>query len=570
MNTQVTRRSLICSTVAGIACAGLGGSLARADEAAETPTAQSSLPWLPAEPADPTDIEEELACNVLVIGAGTAGVCAARSAAEEGASVVVVEKCDHPAVCRSGQWAVIGGKTMEKWGRGAGYMDPQKVVDEQMGEMLYYPKRSIMSRWAKENGEVFDWFISAKEDLYICENSADPIPDVECALWPRHYPLPEGYDPDAERFSEWETSVSFNPGQEPVLKANWEAAQTAGALCYTGHFAEKLIVEDGRVRGAFVRNAQTGSYKKIIADGGVILATGEYASNPDMVSYYTPELIENEVPVMWTDRDVEGNPTNTGDGLKLGAWIGAAIQQQHAPMVHYMGSFSTIGNSPYLRLNLLGKRFMDEDVPAMQVQCATEGQPGRKFWTIWDSKWVEQLQAFQPRFGSANYVVDEPTPANLGISDVNPYVMRDACDVAAEAGSIIKADTLEGLINQMSDLRDSNAALASIERYNELAHAGEDTDFGKPANRMFPIEEGPFYAFEAGMNALLAICGGLVSDEECHVYDADRNTIAGLYACGNIQGSRFAVNYPCSLSGLSHSMCMFYGYIAGKNAIKGA
>ena len=567
---SLDRRSFLqglgVASVTAAVSTGITGNIAAADESV---TAYKKLPWLPQEPADPTNIEEELDADVVIIGCGTAGTCAARAAAEAGASVIVVEKTDSPAVARSGQWAVIGGKTMEKWGRGAGYMNPQEIVDYEMSEMLYYPKRSILSKWALGNGEVFDWYISAKEDLYICENSTDPIPDVECALWPRHYPLPEGYDLSEERFKDFQTSVSFNPGHEPVLKANWQIAQDLGAVCYTGHFAEKLIKDGNSIVGVFARNAQTGDYKKILAKKGVIIATGEYANNPDMLAYYAPEAVENQVPVMWTSFDVEGNPTNTGDGLKLGAWVNAGIQQRHAPMVHYMGDMATVGNAPFLRLNLLGKRFMDEDVPALQVQSATESLPGKKFWTIWDANWADQLQYFQPRFGSTNYAVDTPTPQNLGFQDVNPYVMRDACENAAEAGMLLRGETLEELLGQMDDLQDIDAALASVERYNELARSGEDVDFGKPAKRMFPLETGPFYAFESGMNFLLACCGGLVSDENCHVYDNNDQIIPGLYVCGNAQGNRFAVNYPVALSGLSHSMCMFYGYVAAHNVIDG-
>jgi hypothetical protein len=533
--------------------------------------AKGELTWLPEEPADPTNIEEELSADIVIIGAGTAGVCAARSATDEGATVIAVEKAAEPAVCRSGQWAVIGGETMKTWGRGDGYIDGQRIVDYEMNEMMYYPKRTILSKWAKGCGEVFDWYIAAKEDLYICKNSADPIPDVECSLWPRHYPLPEGYNPDEERFQDFQTSVSFNPDQSPVLKANWAKAEAAGAVCYSGHFAEKLIKDGDRVVGVFARNAESGKYKKIIASKGVILASGEYASNPELLAYYVPDIVKNEVPSMWMNMDVEGNFTNTGDGLKLGAWVNAAIQQKHAPMVHYMGDMTTVGGSPFLRINLLGKRFMDEDVPALQVQNATENQPDKKFWTIWDANWTEQLQHFQPRFASVNYVVDTPTPEGLKINDVHPYVLRDACETAAaaEGATLLRGETIDELLGKMSDLQDIEAAKASIERYSELAKKGVDEDFHKPAKRMFPIETGPFYAFESGMNFLLACCGGLVSDEDCHTYDNEGKVIPGLYVAGNIQGDRYAVNYPVALSGLSHSLCMYYGYVAAKNIING-
>ena len=85
---------------------------------------------------------------------------------------------------------------------------------------------------------------------------------------------------------------------------------------------------------------------------------------------------------------------------------------------------------------------------------------------------------------------------------------------------------------------------------------------------MWAVENGPFYA-DKFTTALLLVCiGGLESDEDCHTFDADRNVIPGLYVAGNIQGSRFATEYPIGLKGVSHSMAMYYGYVAGKNALK--
>ena len=110
---------------------------------------------------------------------------------------------------------------------------------------------------------------------------------------------------------------------------------------------------------------------------------------------------------------------------------------------------------------------------------------------------------------------------------------------------------------------------ASIERYNELARAGEDTDFFKSPQRLFALENGPFYAAECGCALTLGNLGGLESDEDCHVYNTDRELIPGLYAAGATQGGRFAVQYPISLKGLSCGMCMVYGKIAGENAAAG-
>ena len=106
-------------------------------------------------------------------------------------------------------------------------------------------------------------------------------------------------------------------------------------------------------------------------------------------------------------------------------------------------------------------------------------------------------------------------------------------------------------------------------RAYELARAGEDTDFFKSPQRLFALENGPFYAAECGCALTLGNLGGLESDEDCHVYNTDRELIPGLYAAGATQGGRFAVQYPISLKGLSCGMCMVYGKIAGENAAAG-
>ena len=120
-----------------------------------------------------------------------------------------------------------------------------------------------------------------------------------------------------------------------------------------------------------------------------------------------------------------------------------------------------------------------------------------------------------------------------------------------------------------------DTALASIRRYNELAKAGSDDDFGKPASRMFALENPPYYACQWGTTAMLVCAGGLESDENCHTFTEEdpaspkRDIIKGLYVCGNVQGSRYAVEYPICMRGVSHSLCVYYGYIAGKNCVAG-
>lgn len=541
---------------------------------------KNELAWLPPEPADPADIAEEKRADVVVIGSGVAGTCAARKAAEAGASVILIEKAKTAGVCRSGEYAVPGkSKVFATWKRGEGfddYVDPELIVDREMEEMCYYPKRAIYSRWAHNVGPVFDWFCDAMGDrLYIAPNSTDPVPtDKEQVLWPFYVPLPEHFDWRKEAAPTYPVSVKFsNPDQHAIVKANVDKAIEHGTEVLTGHFAEKLIKEGDRITGVFVRDAASGTHKKITANKGVILATGDYSSNKDILAYYNPDFVVNNGPLMWPDVDVEGNRTNQGDGLILGSYVNAAIQQKHAPMTHYMGHFGTskggIGTAPFLRLNLNGERFMNEDQGGQAVQNQLEAQPERKCWTIFDSTWAESVPYFQAMHGCPSYVVDKPTPENLTIDGISPYIMPDAVEdaVAQKNATMFKAETIDELL-ALTDIRDKEKAKASIERYNELARNGKDVDFGKVATRLHTIEKGPFYTFESGMSMTLIVAGGLVSDEDCHVYDKEGKIIPGLYVAGNIQGNRYSVAYPIACKGISHSLCMFYGYIAGENAVK--
>jgi succinate dehydrogenase/fumarate reductase flavoprotein subunit len=555
-----------------------GGTSANTpDYTGVSPQATDTLTWLPAEPtiAD-ADVEAEESADIVIIGAGLAGTCAARSATEEGASVIIIDKADGPQF-RSGDIAVIDGEINKTWNR-TGAFDKNIIVEHELDEQGYFPKRAIYSTWANNCGKVFDWFIGGHDNVYICPDSLSDIPDsaVEAFVYPGYYPAPKLYDWKTEQHPYFPCTLYCGPNIGVFGMANWEKAEAAGARGFWGYFAVKLIKDGDKVTGVYARNSATGKYTKFTANKSVVLSTGDYSSNEDILAYYAPQTIQNEIPHFFSNIDVEGNMTNTGDGMIMGAYINAAIQQHHPPMIHYMG-VNGVGTSPYLRLNVHGKRYMNEDVPGQQVQNQNEGQPRRTIYTFWDAAWPDQLQYFQPGHGSSVYAVDE-LPKNIDKSSNTGIVLRTAVEDAiaagtggfggGEGGGVLKADSIEELLKQIDDI-DEEVALASIRRYNELAKKGVDEDFGKPASRMFALENPPYYAQQSGMSAMLVCPGGLVSDEDCHVYDNNGDIIPGIYVAGNIQGSRYAVAYPIAVRGISHSLCMTYGYIAGKSAVKG-
>ena len=549
---------------------------------AESTAADSENDWLGEEPEiDESKVTKTVDVDVAVVGCGIAGVAAVRSIAEDGGKVAAFEKGDGPQ-CRSGEYAVINGNVQAKWGRNTWTREQiDEIIDSHMVESTYRCKRAIMSKWAHNIGETFDWWVEANPDLYYAEITRSAIPDENANnfLIPIFYPLPEHYDWTQERFPCYPTSVEFLPDQSVTVNANMQKAVDTGNVdTFYGCFVEKLIMEDGRCVGLYARDAATGEYIKCNAAKGVILSTGDYSQNTKMLKHFCPEVIENNITCMFTNVDVEGNFTNQGDGIQLGMWAGAQVQQSHAPMIHHMGGGAALdgvgvmGNAGFLNLDWNGKRFMNEDLPGQQIENQIELQKNRESWQIFDSNWPEQLPYMPAAHGGACYYEDyaskEDGPKNNATyrNYKSPYQL----EAAVADGRAIKADTLEELVAKIypDDTAAQQTALESIQRYNQLAKDGYDEDFHKPASRMWALENGPFYA-DKFTTALLLVCiGGLESDENCHTFDADRNIIPGLYVAGNVQGNRFATEYPIGLKGVSHSMAMYYGYVAGKNAMQ--
>lgn len=548
----------------------------------DTAASSSDEDWLGTEPEiDESKVAKTVDVDVAVVGCGIAGVAACRSVAEDGGLVAAFEKADGPQ-CRSGEYAVINGKVQAKWGRDTWTREQiDDIIDSHMVESTYRCKRSIMSKWAHNIGDAFDWWVEANPDLYYAETTRSAIPDesADNFIIPIFYPLPEHYDWKQERFPCYPTSVEFKPDQHVTVEANMQKAiDTGNVQTFYGCFVEKLIMENGRCVGLYARDAATGEYIKCNASKGVILSTGDYSQNTRMLKHFCPEVIENNIQCLFTNVDVEGNFTNQGDGIQLGMWAGAQVQQSHAPMIHHMGGgadlagVGVMGNAGFLNLDLNGKRFMNEDLPGQQLENQIELQKNRESWQIFDSNWPEQLPYMPAAHGGAcyyeDYASEDEGPKNN--TTYRNYKSPYQLEAAVADGRAVKADTLEELVAKIypDDTAAQQTALDSIRRYNELAKAGYDEDFHKPASRMWAVENGPFYA-DKFTTALLLVCiGGLESDEDCHTFDADRNVIPGLYVAGNIQGNRFATEYPIGLKGVSHSMAMYYGYVAGKNALK--
>lgn len=251
----------------------------------------------------------------------------------------------------------------------------------------------------------------------------------------------------------------------------------------------------------------------------------------------------------------------------MALWIGAKLQDSpHAPMAHHMGS--VFGVSDFLLLDSRGKRFVNEDAPGQQIGSQIENLPDKTAWQIIDGNWKQYIPKEYPSHGNVCYTVEDTELENGSIYNklcyIDNYIAPKYIREAIENKSLIEAQTLEELIEKTGLPKET--ALASISEYNRMCEQGEDTDYGKRKDRLFAVKEGPFYAARFTPAIMIVALGGIQSDEEAHCYDEEGKVIPGLYAAGNVQGNRVAVDYPLTVPGLSHSLALVYGRIAARNA----
>ena len=516
--------------------------------------------WLHEEPVIPEDqISETVEADIVVVGAGLAGVAATREATSRGDTVVIIEKCKSPQA-RSGDFAVMDSKVADLWGRRN--IDKKAIVADLMKDMGYRVDQRILKAWADNAGEAFDWYIEAYPNLPVLKSTAEYI-DPRTRVWvqPRRLPLPPSFDNAQEQFKCYQTTAWVRPTHIPVFRANYAKAEETGLLkSYFNTPARKLVKDDmGRVVGVIAQTLE-GKYIKAVAKKGVILSTGDYMSDDEMLYHFCPGV--KALPRMWTSFDANKRPSNMGDGHRMAVWAGAKMQDNpHAPMAHHMGG--ALGASGFLLLNRLGERFVNEDVPGQQINNQMMIQPGKIAWQIADSNWPQQIPFVTPNHGSVCYVMDEKDE-KAGLGNIDCYTSQKIVDKAVEDGSMLRADTLEELIELMGLPKEE--ALASIARYNKMCDQKCDEDFGKQEKRLFPVEKGPFYATKFTPAIMIICMGGIESDEHCRAYDVDGNIIKGLYVTGNVQGNRFSAEYPLTVPGISHSMALTFGRIAGKSA----
>ena len=391
-----------------------------------------------------------------------------------------------------------------------------------------------------------------------------------CAVCISNWPGNPDIDNAQEEYPVWEGPCEMLPSQKPWMDAiAAEFAADANLTQLFSTWGRQLVCdEDGAVTGVFAEDAD-GKVYKIGAAKGVVLATGGYLANQDMVDYYLHEL--SLYPnVIWYQSDAKGELSHNGSGILMGHWAGGAVDDNpHAFILHGFGG--GLGQDPFLFVNKFGERFMNENVLANLISCNVGHAPDGYFWQIFDDNYPEQVGAMQSGHAAYWKIVDDA-------DDVPWGNFMEGAGVTTRAQVEAKTDFICNSVEEIAEQTGMplETLQATIERYNELAAAGFDADFGKPAKRLFPIEKPPFYVKKfktegVGMDAetVFTSLNGLKSNSEAQVLKADGTPVPNLYCCGNCQGSRFAFDYPVTYMGVSHGLAMTYGYIAGMNAAAG-
>lgn len=470
-----------------------------------------------ADPIVDADIAETVACDVVVCGAGISGAAIAASATQNGLKTILLEKGGVFAA-RASEVGALGDKAHAAAGI---ELDPAQFVNDGMATSHFRADRKVWQTFADRSGEALDWAVDLGGGA-----CGEPVAQMANVVY--------------DGVTTWGTGVTFDNGNAnavyPFIEMLLDKAVEQGCdLRYETPACQLVQDGDGRVTGVVAKSGD--SYVRFDTAKGVVLATGGYEFNPQMMA---ERIRPRDMAVYaWC------NPTrtNTGDGHLMGIAAGAAEDDwPHILMNDPAGAPSgnrAFGIMPaFLRVNSRGERFVNESLSFEYLTNAIMYQPGACDYVLMSGDILAALEQLK------------------GGSPWTPEEMYESIQ-----GDVRTFDTLDDLAAYLT--ADPAVLKATIERYNELCAAGEDTDFGKSAASLFPLDSAPYYAVQESGTCLTTV-NGLKTDWQSQVLGLNGKPIAGLYALGNVSGSMFFGTYPHHLSAVSTGRCLTFGYLLGR------
>lgn len=409
--------------------------------------------------------------DVIVVGGGLAGLSAAVKAAQDGASVVLVEKMG----ALGGSSALSGGglggvNTSVQQENGIedstqAWLDLWKERQATSPKQGSYPDWTLVERLVNGSAASIDWYRSLGYEFRKPEGfGVDPVERL-------HFPTTEG-------------------GGSVLTTFLGEKAAELGIQILLDTRATELVQTGGAITGVLAE----GKEGPVILNGkAVILASGGFSRSEELNKRFTPEVAE------YVPYSVAG-AGSTGDGIVMAEAVGAVPYEDPwhiglglASPVRAMASFFWYGN--FVFVNQEGQRFTNEAAHySIVYNDAAYKAPGGAFM-VFDSS-----EAFAPYVQAAETALDDP--------------------------ALFKADTVEELAAAMGV--DAANLKSTLDAYGK----GDDP-FGKPAARSTPISVGPFYAVRYYPSSM-GTFGGVKVGEDLGVLDASGTPIPGLYAAGEM------------------------------------
>lgn len=482
----------------------------------------------PPAPVAESDIKATKTADVVVLGAGVSGFCAALSASEGGAKVIQIEKRN--TFMYHGGWnGVIGDRLHEQQGVA---LNRELIVNEIMRFAAFHNDQRLVMMWANNSGRVMNKLLDLADANGIKYRVATDVKS-----W--------------SSYQEFPTAVQFLPEMQKTLASMLEKEVLAKGvdLMYETQ-AIYLLKDDAGTKVTGVIAKGKDGYIKVNANKAVIICTGGYVNNQEMFEKYEPRGLK-------VKSSMYSEGTDMGEGINMGIWAGGVKQETTCPMlwdglVENNPMFISIARQPWLYVNLNGERYGNEDAPYGYTANQDINQPNNEKWSIWDANWKDDVK----KFGGT---VCENMDGSL------PFWTDKSYDHYKEAGNIIEANTIEELADLMKIPKE--AFLASVKRYNELVEKGVDDDFCKDAKKLTAIKQAPFAACKVGTGTLVTL-DGLQINPNMQVLDANKKPIPGLYAAGNASGNFFSNDYSIMITGVSHGRALTFGWVAGENAAK--
>ena len=452
--------------------------------------------------------------DVVVIGAGGAGFSAAITAKNAGANVVLLEKM--PAV---GGNSLISGAEMNV---ARNWVQPKLGINDDSPELH-----------AQDTFKGGD----GKGDMKVINVMTHEA--LDAAKWCRDYLGVRFEDDNLFFFGGHSRKRALIPvghtGTEFIAKFQAKADEL-GIPVITNMKAEELIKDkDGRVVG--VKATMDGSEYTFNAKGGVVLATGGFGANPEMVKKYNPKIDER---FKTTDA-----PGTTGEALYMAERAGAQLVNmgyiQTYPICDPIsGAIELIADARFdgaIMLNQEGKRFVEELQRRDVLSEAILNQTGRYCWVLWNDK-----------IGSISNTVK---------AHANEY----------------EAFTKQGVMTTCDDLKciadftkiPFDQLRKTVKRVSDMAGKGNDKDFNHRSG-LVDMQQGKYYVIKA-VPSTHHTMGGVRINEKAEALTAEGKVIPGLWAAGEVTGVTHGTN---RLGGNAYTDIIVFGRIAGEAAAKAA